>query len=67
MYTVESAYNQLNAEGFIERRIGSGSFALEPGNISQSMARCIGGLAMKRCALARAEILFFRVAVCATS
>ena len=25
-YTVEAAYGQLHAEGFIERRVGSGSF-----------------------------------------
>lgn len=27
--TVESAYSQLHAEGFIERRVGSGSFVSE--------------------------------------
>ncbi|HHM5293817.1 TPA: GntR family transcriptional regulator, partial [Pseudomonas aeruginosa] len=27
--TVESAYGQLHAEGFIERRVGSGSFVSE--------------------------------------
>lgn len=32
--TVEAAYNQLHAEGFIQRRVGSGSFVSEQAKIS---------------------------------
>lgn len=46
--TVESAYSQLHAEGFIERRVGSGSFVSERAQASSrrgapgpSASRCV--------------------------
>ena len=42
--TVEAAYSQLHAEGFIERRVGSGSFVSQRARHLPCALRCVSGV-----------------------